>query len=112
MRLIELMFCHPQTELAEMLNDVTCILSDLQDWDELTETQKADLFGKMLGTKQAIEHCYRVNFKTDPKRLPNRLEDVSGVDGVRPWNLPPAFVPEISGSFVASIPAMLGGEPC
>jgi hypothetical protein len=112
MKLIELMFCHPQSELAETLNDVTCILSDLQSWDELTETQKADLFGKMLGAKQAIEHCCRTNFRTDPNRLPSRLEDVSGVHGVKPWNLPPAFVPEVSGSFVASIPAMLGGEPC
>ena len=112
MKLIELMFCHPQSELAETLNDVTCILSDLQSWDELSETQKADLFGKMLGAKQAIEHCYRVNFKTDPSRLPSRLEDVCGVQGVKPWNLPPAFMPEVRGSFLDCIEAMLGGNPC
>ena len=49
MKLIELMFSDSQTETAELLNEITCILSDLQTWDEMSESDKADLFGKLIG---------------------------------------------------------------
>ena len=106
-RLIELMFCDPQSETAEFLMDITCALSDFQDWGEFTETQKADLFGKMIGAKQAIDHCLRVNFKVDAELTPKRLEDVRDFDGVTPWSLPSERPPTIEGEFLSCVGELL-----
>ena len=107
MKLIQLMFGDPQSEPAELLLRITCILSDLQDWDDFTEPQKADLFGKMIGAKQAIDHCLRANFKADSERTPKRLEDVFGADGLSPWNLPSSEPPTIDGAFLPHVDQLL-----
>lgn len=98
--LLQLMFCESQSELSESLNEITCELSDLQCWDELTESQRADLFGKLIGTRLSIEHCLRVNFKCDPGRLPSRLDEVPGADGLSPWSLPSSRAPIVNGRFL------------
>jgi len=109
MKLIELMFCNPQSETAELLMHLTETLSDLQAWPDLSEPERADLFGKLIGTKQAIDHCLRVNYKTDPDHTPKRLEDVCGAAGLSPWGLPSAMPPMIDGPFVDCVERLLKG---
>lgn len=105
MRLIELMFSDPLTEIADILAFITGTLSDLQSWDELTEAEKADLFGKMIGAKQSIDHCLRVNFQCDPESTPKRFEDIPGSDNID-WS----GTPVVDGRFIDHVETLLKGD--
>jgi hypothetical protein len=109
-RLVELMFCDPQSEAGELLRELTETLSDLQAWSEFSEVQKADLFGKLIGAKQAIDHCLRVNFEADSERTPKRLEHVFGAEGLSPWSLPSSRPPVIEGEFLSCVAQLLQAD--
>lgn len=96
MRLIELMFkeISQNHEVVHQMNDVVCLLSDLQCWDELSNDDRLALFGALVGAKQSVDHCLRVNYKCDPEKLPKRLGDVPGADALTPWNIPQAKTQE------------------
>lgn len=99
MKLLDLMFCEPITDHSEILSEMTAYLADPLDWDELSEQQKADLFGKLIGTRQSIDHCLRVQFGIDAEDLPKKLDDVAGASELSPWNCRSAK-PVVEDSFI------------
>lgn len=73
----ELMFCESTSDESALLGEVAAMLApDLHAWDELSEVQKADLFGKLLAVRQSVDYCLVQNFNVDPAMLPTSLNDM------------------------------------
>jgi hypothetical protein len=107
--MLQLMFCDSLSDRSAELSDLIAWLADPQDWDEYSEEQKADIFGKIIGMKQATDHSLKRLFKVEADALPRKLEDVGGADGLSPWCcIAPA--PKFDGSFADHVQAIVAAE--
>jgi hypothetical protein len=86
--LLGLMFGESLSDEAERLAEVSAMCApDLLAWDELSDRQKIDLFGKLVNARHAIDHCLEMNFNVDPASLPATMNDCKGADAHGNWYL-------------------------
>ena len=71
------MFTPPKSEIAERLKFIAKVFSDF-DMRRYEPDQLGDIAAKMLMARQALDHAFGKNFETDPKSLPQRIEDIPG----------------------------------
>ncbi len=102
--MVQLMFCNSLSDRSAELSDLIAWLADPQDWDEYSEEQKADIFGKIIGMRQATDHSLKALFNVDADALPRKLEDVGG----SPWDSPESF--GVDGRFADHVQAIVAAE--